>query len=146
MGLHVKGPHWQECKEPWYRATHERHCIPRGCRETDSAYGQLPSLIPSRTIHRGCPGSILTSEADSLYNSHIYRWRVPVSSCWWKDTDHKQSGRLSYLPPSCTPLSHLTPRHAELRFSFLSQAIYKWCPGVWALPVTYPLAPATFSL
>ena len=27
MGLHVTGPHWQECKEPWYRATHERHCL-----------------------------------------------------------------------------------------------------------------------
>ena len=27
MGLHVKGPHWQECKVPWHRATHEGHCL-----------------------------------------------------------------------------------------------------------------------
>ena len=51
-------------------------CIPRDCRETDSAYGQLPSIIPSKDHTQKLPW-VHTNffppalEEDSLYNSHI---------------------------------------------------------------------------
>ena len=61
-------------------------CIPRGCRETDSAYGQLPSLIPSKDHTQRLPWVHTNFWRRIPFTIAIYRWRVPASWCWWKYT------------------------------------------------------------
>lgn len=95
-----------------------------------------PASAPGRTIHRGSPGSALTSSLQHgrriPFTIAAYRWEFLRHDVGENPLHRKQSGHLSYLPTPLRPPSLLTPHCSSLTVPspFLSQAIYTcgpWC-------------------
>ena len=103
-----------------------------------------PASAPARTIHRGSPGSVLTSSLQHWrripFTIAMYRWEFLRHDVGENPLHRRQSGHLSYPPTPLLP-QPLLPLHCfslTVPSPFPSQAIYTCCP--WCLEDSRPLS------